>query len=93
MVFQFSNSITSKMNKPSGPPPPSNFDGANAIWSTKLRISTYTGACLKLRRSTDSVIADFYADASGNLGTGLGGNWNIIFVMERSRHNICRYVV
>ena len=72
MVFQFSNTITSKMNKSSGPPSPPNFDGANAVWSTKLRISTYTGACLKLRRSTDSVIADFYADASGNLGTGLG---------------------
>ena len=76
MAFQFSNSITSKMNKPSGPPPPPppppNFDEANAIWSTKLRISAYTGACLKLRRSTDSVIADFYANASGNLGTGVG---------------------
>lgn len=72
MAFQFSNSITSIMNKPSGPPPPSNFDGVNALWSTKLRISTYTGACFKLRRSTDSVVADFYADANGNLGTGLG---------------------
>lgn len=72
MAFLFSNSITSKMNKPSGPPPPSNFDGVNALWSTKLRISTYTGACLKLRRLTDSVTADFYADASGNLGTALG---------------------
>jgi hypothetical protein len=70
MAFLFSNSIT-LVTKGSSKPP-SNFDGANAIWSTKLRISTYTGACLQLRRSTDNVTADFYADASGNLGTALG---------------------
>ena len=52
--------------------PPSNFDGVNAVWSTKLRISTYTGACLRLMRLTDGTIGDFYADASGNLGTALG---------------------
>jgi hypothetical protein len=69
MAFLFSNSI-SLVRK--GNTPPGNFDGANAIWSTKLRLSTYIGACLQLRRSTDSVIADFYADASGNLGTALG---------------------
>jgi len=71
MAFLFSNSI-SLVNKGGIKLPPGNFDGANAIWSTRLRISTYTGACLQLRRSTDSVIADFYADASGNLGTALG---------------------
>jgi hypothetical protein len=70
MAFLFSNSIT-LVTKGSSKPP-SNFDGANAIWSTKLRISTYTGACLQLRRSPDNVTADFYADASGNLGTALG---------------------
>ena len=71
MAFLFSNSIT-LVSKGGKILPPTNFDGVNAVWSTKLRISTYTGACLKLRRSTDNVIADFYADASGNLGTALG---------------------
>lgn len=71
MAFLFSNSM-SLVNKGGIRLPPGNFDGANAIWSTRLRISTYIGACLQLRRSTDSVIADFYADASGNLGTALG---------------------
>jgi len=78
MAFQFSNSISliTKGNKPSGPPPPPppTFEGANAVWSTKLRISTYTGPCIQLRRSTDSVTTDFYANASGNLGTTVGAS-------------------
>ena len=73
MAFQFSNSISlvSKGDKII-PIPLLDFTGVNAVWSTKLRISTYTGACLILRRSTDNEHADFYADANGNLGTALG---------------------
>ena len=83
MAFQFSNSISlvSKGDKIISIPRPSldltaipslDLTVVNAVWSTHLRISTYTGPCLRLRRSTDNVLADFYADASGNLGTALG---------------------
>ena len=72
MAFLFSNSITLVSKGGSKILPPTNFDGVNAVWSTKLRVTSYIGPCLRLRRSTDSVVANFYADASGNLGTALG---------------------
>ena len=71
MAFLFSNSIT-LVSKGGSKLPPTNFDGANAVWSTKLRVTSYIGPCLRLRRSSDNVGANFYADASGNLGTALG---------------------
>ena len=76
MAFLFSNSI-SLVTKGKILPPPPTLDiplnlTTNAVWSTKLRISSYTGPCLRLRRSTDGSIADFYADAYGNLGMALG---------------------
>lgn len=43
--------------------------------------STYTGPTLKIRRSTDNAILDFYADINGNLGSALNstgqslGSW------------------
>jgi hypothetical protein len=72
MAFLFSNSIS--LVTKGKILPPSIFDNltTNAVWSTKLRISSYSGACLRLRRSSDGTIADFYANATGSLGTGVG---------------------
>src|SRR4029079_17873288 len=44
--------------------------GAYAL--TRLS-STYTGPTIKIRRGSDGVVSDFYADAGGMLGTGLNG--------------------
>src|SRR4029079_7977665 len=35
--------------------------------------STYTGPTIKLRRTSDGAVTDFYADMGGKLGTGLDG--------------------
>jgi hypothetical protein len=35
--------------------------------------SSYTGATMTVRKDSDNVTSDFYADAYGNLGTALNG--------------------
>ena len=72
------SSLGQLSKKAAAPPTPTtptiNFDNltANAVWSTKLRVTSYSGACLRLRRSSDNGITDFYADTNGSLGTGVG---------------------
>jgi hypothetical protein len=48
------------------------FGNATLVLSLRLRIETSTRPCIRLKRSSDSALQDFYADASGNLGTELG---------------------
>ena len=43
------------------------------IYSTKLVLSSYTGPILRLNRSTDNAVSDFYADYMNNLYTGING--------------------
>ncbi len=42
-----------------------------SIFATYLVDSTYSGPCIKIRRSSDSLTSDFYFDAIGNAGTAL----------------------
>ena len=42
---------------------------ARGIYALYRVNSTYTGATIKLRRSSDNAVSDFYADVYGNLGT------------------------
>ena len=54
------------------------YSGAGASLSAgafgvKLLYGAYTGPVITIRRSSDSVTANFYADISGNLGTTVGG--------------------
>jgi hypothetical protein len=42
-------------------------------FGVKLLYSAYIGPVMTIRRSSDSVIVDFYADNTGNLGTGYLG--------------------
>ena len=43
-------------------------------YGVRLLYSRYSGPILTIRRSADSVSANFYADTSGNLGTGFNGS-------------------
>jgi hypothetical protein len=43
-------------------------------YGVRLLYSKYTGPILTIRRSSDSLSANFYADTSGNLGTGYNGS-------------------
>jgi hypothetical protein len=43
-----------------------------SIFATYLVSATYSGPCIKIRRSSDSATLDFYFDAIGNAGTALG---------------------
>ena len=49
---------------------PASIRGA---YSVKLISSSYTGATLNIRRSSDNTTADFYSDNLGNLGTTYKG--------------------
>ena len=42
-------------------------------FGTKLLYGSYTGPVMTIRRSSDSVTADFYANTTGTLGTAVGG--------------------
>jgi len=42
---------------------------ARGVYTLYRANSTYTGATIKLRRSSDNAVSDFYADVYGNLGT------------------------
>jgi len=42
---------------------------ATGVYTLYRANSTYTGATIKLRRSSDNAVSDFYADIYGNLGT------------------------
>jgi len=42
---------------------------ARGVYTLYRVNSTYTGATIKLRRSSDNAVSDFYADIYGNLGT------------------------
>ena len=44
----------------------------SGAYSTKRLSNTYTGPTLEIRRGSDSVTSDFYADNNGNLGTAVG---------------------
>lgn len=44
-----------------------------AIFSTRLLKSDYTGFVVRIRRSSDNVEKDFYADKFGNIRDGAGG--------------------
>lgn len=46
------------------------YQGAYAVCRTN---SSYTGPTFRIRRGSDNVIKDFYADEAGNLGLLLGG--------------------
>ena len=41
--------------------------------------TNYTGPTLRIRRSSDNAVHDFYADATGNLGTGLNGTGTLMY--------------
>jgi hypothetical protein len=43
---------------------------ARGIYTLFLANSSYTGAVVNIRRSSDNITQDFYADILGNLGTG-----------------------
>ena len=48
-------------------------NGGACAFALKLLYSRYTGPIIKIQRSTDSAVSDFYADNSGNLGTAYLG--------------------
>lgn len=49
----------------------SNLDSLVGAYSLQRVSNTYTGPTVTVRRSTDNITADFYANISGDLGTGL----------------------
>jgi hypothetical protein len=49
-------------------------NSCRSIYSYRRVNTLYTGPTFRLRRSSDNVTLDFYADAAGNLGTGLGAS-------------------
>jgi hypothetical protein len=61
---------------------------AKGIYSLSLANSSYTGPTIKLRRSSDSAVSDFYADVYGNLGTGINATGTSFTSWIVSRSNI-----
>ena len=51
---------------------------ATGLFGCYRLLTSYTGAIFNIRRSSDSVTSDFYADSSGNLWTGAGGTGTTI---------------
>lgn len=63
MSFTITNRV-SLQNKQNAKP--TLFGNATLILSLRLRIETSTRPCIRLKRSSDSALQDFYADAAGN---------------------------
>jgi hypothetical protein len=59
------------------------------VYSVYLLSSTYAGPIVKIRRSSDNLISDFYADGNGNLGTGsLGTGTNLSTWLNNSTGHV-----
>jgi hypothetical protein len=48
-------------------------NGGACAFALKLLYSGYTGPVIRIQRSSDNAVSDFYADPSGNLGTAYLG--------------------
>ncbi len=49
------------------------------LWALKRLFTTYTGPVVTIRRSSDNITSDFYADHTGVLGTALNGTGTTIY--------------
>ncbi|RPJ77805.1 MAG: hypothetical protein EHM20_05420, partial [Alphaproteobacteria bacterium] len=52
---------------------PDSKTAARGVYTLFRASTTYTGPTIRLRRSSDNAVLDFYADVAGNLGTEVNG--------------------